>query len=79
MEGWKEGGVISIAERKRRQPLGVVTVVTLDVNCCQIDGYVVTIPLAGVVTGSSRVGRRVVTGLDDCITRLKAVVANSRR
>jgi hypothetical protein len=45
----------------RKQPIGVVTVVTLDTTSCKIDGYVVTIPLPGVVTGSSPVGTEVVT------------------
>jgi hypothetical protein len=38
---WRDGGrgrVISIAETKRKQPIGVVTVVTLDVSVCQPDG-----------------------------------------
>jgi hypothetical protein len=34
MEGGREGGFISIAERKRKQPIGVVTIVTVDVNTC---------------------------------------------
>ena len=38
---WREGGqgfIPSIAERKRKQPIGVVTMVTGDVSPCQIDG-----------------------------------------
>ncbi len=38
---WREGGqgfIPSIAERKRKQPIGVVTIVTGDVSPFQIDG-----------------------------------------
>jgi hypothetical protein len=38
MGGWREGWFISIAETKRKQPNGVVTVVMLDVNSCRTDG-----------------------------------------
>jgi hypothetical protein len=36
MAGGK-AGIISIAERKRKSPIGVVTVVTGDVTACRMD------------------------------------------
>jgi hypothetical protein len=41
MERMEEGRVWfipSIAERKRKQPIGVVTIVTSDITPCQSDG-----------------------------------------
>ena len=64
MEGGREGWSIpSIAERKRKQPIGVVTIVTDDVTHFINYGYRVTTPLVGIVTVSSPLGSGVVTSL----------------
>jgi hypothetical protein len=37
MEGWR-AWFISIAERKRKTPIGVVTIVTCDITPCKTEG-----------------------------------------
>ena len=65
MGEWREGergwSIPSIAERKRKQPIGVVTIVTNDATRYTTYRYMVTTPLLGIVTVSSPQGSGVVT------------------
>jgi hypothetical protein len=61
MEGGRVGFIPSISERKRKQPIGVVALVTHDATPCGTNGYGVTTALVVIVTESSPLGSGVVT------------------